>query len=141
MSSSLTTFSFPTATLFGAGALRELPDRLAMLDIRRPLVVTDSGLAKTGAFRALACTLGDAALGKSWFLYSDVHPNPIESDVREAAASFLQSNCDGVIAIGGGSALDVGKAARVLVKRPGFDLARFYGESNWSGLAPFVAIN
>jgi alcohol dehydrogenase class IV len=77
---------------------------------------------------------------KSWFVYSGVHPNPVEKDVREAAAAFQQHGCDGVIAIGGGSALDVGKAARVLVKRPGFDFARFYDEPDWTGLAPFVAI-
>jgi alcohol dehydrogenase class IV len=60
--------------------------------------------------------------------------------VREAASKFLQCNCDGVIALGGGSPLDVGKAARLLARRPGFDLSRFYIEPDWSGLAPFIAI-
>jgi alcohol dehydrogenase class IV len=45
-----------------------------------------------------------------------------------------------VIAIGGGSPLDAGKAARLLVKRPEFDLAKFYDEPDWSALAPFIAI-
>ena len=69
-----------------------------------------------------------------------MHPNPIESDVRESAALFRERKCDGVIAIGGGSPLDAGKAARALAKRPGFELAKFYDEPDWSGLAPFVAI-
>ena len=110
MSSALTTFSFPTPTLFGLGALRELPGRLLKLGMRRPLVVTDAGLAQTDAFAALRNTLGAAGHGKDWFLYAGVHPNPIESDVSEPAALFREMNCDGVIAIGGGSPLDAGKA-------------------------------
>jgi len=137
---SLTRFSFPTPTLFGAGALAELPAWLRALRIQRPLVVTDSGLVSTDAFKRLAQALGEAGQGKDWFLYSGVHPNPIESDVVEPAAVFREKGCDGVIGIGGGSPLDAGKAARLLVKRPGFNLARFYDEPDWSGLAPFIAI-
>jgi alcohol dehydrogenase class IV len=69
-----------------------------------------------------------------------VHANPVENDVREAALSFCEHKCDGIVAFGGGSALDTGKAARLLVKRPGFNLAKFYDETDWSGLAPLVAI-
>ncbi|HEY5910118.1 MAG TPA: iron-containing alcohol dehydrogenase, partial [Verrucomicrobiae bacterium] len=137
---STTTFSFPAPTLFGAGALAELPGRCERLGLRRPLVVTDPGLLSTPAFRALANTLGEAGQDKEWFLYSGVHPNPVEQDVRDAAEAFRRHDCDSVVAIGGGSPLDAGKAARLLVKRPGFDLGRFYTASDWSGLAPLVAI-
>jgi alcohol dehydrogenase class IV len=136
---SLKSFSFPTRTLFGAGALRELPAQLARLGVRRPLIVTDEGFARTPAFGVLRDVL-DGAMPGSWELFSGVHPNPIEDDVRRPAALFIERQCDGVVAIGGGSPLDAGKAARLLVKRPGFDFARFYEESDWSGLAPFVAI-
>src|SRR2546425_3952253 len=136
----LATFSFPTTTLFGAHALAELPKRLATLRIQKPLVVTDPGLLSTEAFQLLNQTLGLKEQGKTWFLYFDVHANPIEQDVQDAAQAFRAHDCDGIIAIGGGSPLDVGKAARLLVKRPGFDLAKFYDEPDWSGLAPFVAI-
>lgn len=132
---SLVTFSFPTRTLFGPGALRELPANLSALGIRRPLVVTDNGLLKTSAFRALCAMLGDG-----YSLYSDVHPNPVEEDVRQGAARFREKNCDGVIALGGGSALDAGKAVRLLAKRPNLDFAHFYDEKDWAGLAPFIAI-
>lgn len=135
-----TTFSFPTPTLFGADAVLELPARLPKLGINRPLIVTDAGLLKTGAFQTLRNTLGAEGENKNWFLFSGVHPNPIEQDVRDAAEVFVRNNCDGVVAIGGGSPLDVGKAARLLVKRPGLDFAKFYDETDWSGLAPFVAI-
>src|SRR5256886_3374638 len=134
------TFSFPTTALFGAGVLSELPERLQILRIQRPLVVTDPGLLSTSSLELLEQTLGEKKKGKTWFLYYGVHPNPIEQDVVDAAETFRANDCDGVIAIGGGSPLDVGKAARLLVRRPGFDLARFYDEPDWRGLAPLVAI-
>jgi alcohol dehydrogenase class IV len=137
---SLTAFSFPTRTLYGAGALAELPSALAKLGVRRPLVVTDGGLVKTDAFAQLAAVLGAGNQGKTWFVFDGVHPNPVEEDVRQAAAALRDSQCDGVIAIGGGSPLDAGKAARLLARRPGYDLSKFYDESDWSGLLPLVAI-
>jgi alcohol dehydrogenase class IV len=136
----LTSFSFPTLTLFGTGALAELPQRSQPLGIVRPLVVTDAGLVGTSAFQTLARTLGESGRNKTWFVYSGVHPNPVEKDVREAALAFRENKCDGVIAIGGGSPLDAGKAARLLVKRPELDFTKFYDETDWSGLAPFIAI-
>jgi 4-hydroxybutyrate dehydrogenase len=137
---SATVFSFPTPTLFGAGSLSELPDRLRRLRVERPLVVTDPGLMPTDAFRTLANVLGEKGRDHNWFVYSGVHANPVENDVREAAAQIRQHNCDAVIGLGGGSALDAGKAARLLSKRPDFKLERFYDEPDWSGLAPFIAI-
>lgn len=137
---SFATFSFPAPTLFGAGAIAELPARLKNLGIHRPVVVTDAGLLETDAFATLKKALGADRAGKDWFVFSGVHPNPVEKDVRDAAAFSLERGCDGVVAIGGGSALDVGKAARLLLKRPGFDFGRFYEQPDWSGLAPCVAI-
>ncbi len=137
---SLTSFSFPTPTLFGPDAIAELPARATRLGIHKPLVVTDPGVLNTAAFKRIAAVLGENLLGKEWFVYSGVHGNPVENDVREAAAAFCQNGCDAVIAVGGGSPLDVGKAARLLVKRPGFDFSKFYDESDWSGLAPLIAI-
>lgn len=138
---SLTSFSFPTRTLFGAGALDSLAANLASLGVRRPLVVTDPGLLKTDAFGALAAALGVAGRDQAWFVYGGVHPNPVENDVREAAAMFREKGCDGIIGIGGGSPLDAGKAARLLVKRPGYDFTKFYADAaDWTGMAPFVAI-
>jgi alcohol dehydrogenase class IV len=134
-------FSFPTPTRFGAGALTELPAHLGRLGVRRPLVVTDAGFARTDAFRRLATVLGVDGRGRDWFVFDGVHPNPIEDDVRQSASLFREKGCDGVIAIGGGSPLDAGKAARLLAKNPWVDLARFYDQpADWSGLAPLIAI-
>ncbi len=137
---SLVTFSFPTPTLFGSGALAELPARLARLGVQRPLVVTDPGLLPTAAFQRLQNILGADGQGTRWFLYSGVHPNPVEEDVRAGAAAYRAGGCDGVIAFGGGSALDAGKAVRLLIKQPGLNLAEFDWQADWTGLAPFVAI-
>ena len=137
---SLTSFSFPTPTLYGAGGISELPSRCQRLSIRRPLVVTDSGLVATATFRAVMEALGVAGKDRDWFVYSGVHPNPVEQDVREAAQCYREHGCDGVIAVGGGSPLDAGKAARLLVRRPALDFTKFYDESDWSGLAPCIAI-
>lgn len=137
---SRTTFSFPTPTLFGPGSISDLPQHAKRLGLNRPLVVTDAGLSRTAAFEALARVLGEKRRDETWFVYSGVHPNPLENDVREAAAAFGRHQCDSVIGLGGGSPLDVAKAARLLVKRPGLDFTRFYEEPDWSSLAPFVAI-
>jgi len=136
----LASFSFPTRTLFGIGAIRELLPILDKLGVRRPLVVTDRGFMDTDAFGLVAAALGGEEGRASRVLFADVHANPVEGDVRAAAAAFLGNGCDGVVAVGGGSPLDVGKAARLLVRRQGFDLARFYDEPDWTGLAPFVAV-
>jgi alcohol dehydrogenase class IV len=141
MSAPISSFSFPTPTLYGPGTLAELPVRLPGIGIRKPLVVTDPGLLPTESFK-----LVDKALsllgpkGQGWALYSDVHPNPIESDVVNGARAYRDNNCDGIIAFGGGSALDVGKAIRLLIKRPDLKLENFQYTDDWRGLAPCVCI-
>jgi alcohol dehydrogenase class IV len=132
-----TTFSFPTTVRFGAGTIAELPVRLAALGCRRPLVVTDPGLPPTPAFGLLKRALGGEG---AWKLFSGVHPNPTEEDVRLAAQAFREGACDGVVAFGGGSALDAGKAVRLLLKRPDMRVDSFDGAADWSGLAPCVCI-
>lgn len=136
----LSTFSFPTTTIFGPGAIKELPQRLKNFGLNRPLVVTDPGLVHTDAFRSLEETLGKAGRGTDWHVYSSVHPNPIEQDVINGAEAYRSAKCDSVIAFGGGSALDAGKAIRLLLKRPGFNLADFDWKDDWHGLAPCFAI-
>jgi alcohol dehydrogenase class IV len=137
---SFTAFSFPTPILFGAGALSELPARLVRLGIRRPLVVTDQGLLTAPPFRMLEAVLGASDREQQWFVYSGVHPNPVEEDVVGAAQAYRQHGCDGVIAFGGGSPLDAGKAARLLIKSPSLRLAEFDYTADWSGLPALVCI-
>jgi 4-hydroxybutyrate dehydrogenase len=140
MSSSVSTFSFPTATLFGPGTISELPVRLKQMGSKRPLVVTDPGLLQTNAFGILSRTLGSKQLGQTWELFHGVHTNPSEQDVADAAKAFREAKCDSVIAFGGGSALDVGKACRLMAKRPELKLSKFNFNDDWSGLARCVCI-
>ena len=106
--------------------------------MQRPLVVTDPGLLPTEAFALLERALGPR--GKSWALFAEVHPNPVEADVVNGARVYREENCDGVIAFGGGSALDVGKAIRLLIKRPDLKLEDFKYTDDWRGLAPCVCV-
>ena len=131
----LSTFSFPTTILFGVGARRELRARLTALGAARPLVVTDGALAKSNAFALLAALLDAGAA-----VFPDVRPNPTEDDVEGAFHAYRENGCDAVIAFGGGSALDVGKAVRLRVRRPEKTLAQFAFEADWRGLAPLLAI-
>ena len=140
MNAAVANFSFPTATLFGPGTIAELPNRLRQMGAQRPLVVTDGGLLQTRAFDTLRNALGASQLGKAWELFHGVHTNPIEQDVVDAANAFRASACDSVVAFGGGSALDVGKACRLLVKKPDLKLARFNFQDDWSGLARCVCV-
>jgi 4-hydroxybutyrate dehydrogenase len=130
----LSTFSFPTTVRFGVGAIVELPARLAGLGASRPLVVTDAGLLKTGVFQTVQRLVGTQAT-----VFSGVTPNPIEQDVESATEAFHNGKCDAVIALGGGSALDVGKVIRLRIKQPEMRLAQFTGQDPGS-LAPLIAI-
>lgn len=132
----LSTFSFPTTTLFGAGARRELRGRLTGLKCARPLVVTDAGLAGSEAFQLL----GEALPGIEATLSAEVRQNPAEEDVERAFEAFRDKGCDGVIAFGGGSVLDVGKALRLRVKHPEKSLAGFDADADWTGLSPLIVI-
>ncbi len=135
---SLSTFSFPTTILFGAGALSELPKELAKRGVLRPLLVTDAGLARTAVFERVAKLVPAAAV------YSDVEPNPTERNVRDGVARYRESKCDGIVGLGGGSPLDAAKAIRLKITHEG-PLAEYDdlldGASRISAnLPPYIAV-
>lgn len=129
------TFSFPTTILYGPGTRGQLTEKLSAFSLKNPLIVTDPGLVKTPAFQRLQLTLK-----QSYPIYSEVHPNPTESDVEKAFQAYQEYRCDSVIAFGGGSALDVGKIIRLRIKRPQQTLGKFNYQDDWSNLVPFLAI-
>ncbi|MEC8973088.1 MAG: iron-containing alcohol dehydrogenase, partial [Verrucomicrobiota bacterium] len=135
-----TSFNFPTDTRVGQGVMGQLNETLLALDIHRPLVVTDSGLLATEAFKKLAAALHPGEPDRDWFLHSDVQPNPTEANTRGAAELALANGCDGVVGLGGGSALDAAKVCRILIKQPQLKLADYDWEADWSGLLPFIAV-
>ena len=113
----ISTFSFPTRIVFGRGAVRRLPSCLDETGIRKPLVVTDPGLRASPAFEAVAAVLKEA--GSDHEVFDRVHGNPIEEDVIESTALYRSAGCDGVVGLGGGSALDVAKAVVVMARHDG----------------------
>ena len=105
-------FSFPTAIVFGAGAVRELPAECERRGLRRPLLVTDRGLRRTPVFDIVQKLVPQATV------FDAVDPNPTELNVTEGVAAYRAAQCDSVIAVGGGSPLDAGKAIRLKVTHP-----------------------
>ncbi len=115
-------FSFPTRIVFGPGALRELGNEARPLGITHPLVVTDRGVVACGLAERILAEARRAGLHPSLFV--DVDPNPVEKNVREGLEAYRRGDCDGVIGLGGGSALDVAKAVR-LVATHAFPLEQY----------------
>lgn len=132
---------FPTETRFGAGRIKELPSILASLNIARPLIVTDRGLTATPIPELVRST---AAQGGTPLLWAEADQNPTGSQVVAGTSAFRDHHADGVIALGGGSGLDCGKAV-ALLSGLGGDLWRFaYPRSlevqNERSAVPIIAI-
>jgi alcohol dehydrogenase class IV len=117
MFDNITTFSFPTRIVFGRGAVRTLPACLQETGVRKPLIVTDPGVSATPVYGSVTSVLETA--GVAFEAFCGVHGNPIEEDVRQSADLYRSAGCDGVIGLGGGSALDVAKAAVVVARYDG----------------------
>jgi 4-hydroxybutyrate dehydrogenase len=106
-------FSFPTTILHGEGALVELSNRIAE---KKLMLVTDPGLVKAGVVEQVLAGLADC--GAAFEIFDGVHPNPIEADVEAGAAFYNEHACDGLLALGGGSAMDVAKVIRFFASHP-----------------------
>ena len=126
MFDTITTFSFPTRIVFGVGATRRLSACLEENGVRRPLVVTDPGLRAAPPFKTVESALQEG--GIQYEVFDGVHPNPIEEDVLRAAEAYRRAGCDCVIGVGGGSAIDVAKAAVILARQQG-SLADFEAQA------------
>ena len=98
---------------FGSGSLATLPEALAELGILKPLLVSDRGLASQGVVDRVSELLPDGALQ-----FLDVPPNPTEDAVISAAATYIGSSADGIVAVGGGSPIDLAKGVALVVTHP-----------------------
>ena len=132
-------FSFPTTILHGEGALADLANHIAE---KKLMLVTDPGLVKAGVVEQALAGLADC--DAAFEVFDGVHPNPIEADVEAGAAFYNEHGCDGLLALGGGSAMDVAKVIRFLASHPA-PLAQYSildnGGAKITGtLPPFYAV-
>ncbi len=136
-------WNYPTSIHFGIGRISELADCCKQLNISKPLLVTDNGLVKLQFVQEILNNLDEAKLGNA--VFSDVKPNPTGSNIEAGVKKFQQGQHDGVIALGGGSALDAGKAIALMAgqQRPLWDFEDI--GDNWlrvdsSAMATTIAI-
>lgn len=108
-------FAFPTEIHFGPGARREAAAYLKARGCKRPLIVTDRGIAALPLLAEFKSTLDGLAVAA----YAGVAGNPVKSQVDEGVAAFKAHGADAVIGFGGGAALDVAKAVALMGVHPG----------------------
>ncbi|MEI6303782.1 MAG: iron-containing alcohol dehydrogenase [Betaproteobacteria bacterium] len=113
----LSTFAFPTQIIFGAGARHEVAAHLQAQGVKRPVIVTDRGIAPLPMLGAFRDSLAKAGLVVE--VFSDIWGNPTGSQVMAGAAAFKAHGADAVIGFGGGAALDVAKAVALMAGHPG----------------------
>ena len=136
-------WNYPTAIRFGCGRINELADACDELGISRPLLITDKGIAALPIVTKSVDICKNA--GMACAVFSDIQANPIGKNVMDGVDAYKAGNHDGVIAFGGGSALDVAKAVALMVgqDRPLWD---FEDKEDWSnrvnvdGMAPVIAV-
>ncbi len=107
--------NYVTRVQFGFGELATLKEELALAGISRPLVVTDKGVRGLGFLDKIEAVLGTELAG----IYDETPGNPNEAAVRVATDLFKEVEADGIIAIGGGSAIDLAKAVAILAAHGG----------------------
>ena len=136
-------WNYPTKVKFGAGRIAELPDACKELGMKRPLIVTDPGLAALPMIKDAVAACEKAGLGVA--VFSDIKSNPNGKNVEDGLKVLRAGKHDGVVAFGGGSALDAGKAIALMAgqKRPIWDFEDV--GDNWlrvdpAGVAPIIAV-
>lgn len=136
-------WSYPTAIRFGAGRIAEIAEACAAAGIKKPLLVTDRGLAGMEITTRTLGLLEAGGLGRAMF--ADVDPNPNEKNAAAGVRAFNEGGHDGVVAFGGGSGLDLGKLVAFLAgqKRPLWDfedIGDWWTRADADAIAPIVAV-
>ncbi|MDE2817328.1 MAG: iron-containing alcohol dehydrogenase [Chloroflexota bacterium] len=111
------TFAVTTRVHSGPGAVAEIGPTLTAQDHKSVLVVTDQGIVRAGLLTPVTDSLHEA--GVSAAVFDEVMPDPEESIVEAVVAAYCEADCDGLLAVGGGSSLDVAKAAGVVITNGG----------------------
>jgi alcohol dehydrogenase class IV len=136
-------WSYPTAIKFGPGRIAELPAACAQAGIRRPLLVTDRGLASMEITTRTLGILDAAGLGRA--IFAEVDPNPTEKNLEAGLKAYKAGGHDGVVAFGGGSGLDLAKMVAFMSgqTRPLWDfedIGDWWTRADPAGIAPIVAV-
>ncbi|WAI84212.1 MULTISPECIES: iron-containing alcohol dehydrogenase [Achromobacter] len=136
-------WNYPTAIKAGPGRVKELPEWCRELGMTRPLLVTDPGLASLPMVANAVQACNQAGLACA--VFHEIKGNPTGRNVEDGVVAYQQGGHDGVIAFGGGSALDAAKAIALMVgqDRPLWDFEDIgdnYQRVNVAGMAPVVAV-
>ncbi len=106
-------YNFPTTIRFGAGSSKELGDYLIKNNLSIPLIITDPTVSQLDFFKEIINDLEGKNISVE--IFSDIHKNPVKSDVYRGTDAYDQTKRDAVIGIGGGAALDVARAIALRV--------------------------
>ena len=136
-------WNYPTTIWVGENRINDIAIACKSLGITKPLLVTDKGLADSNILKNTLSILNNQKINTE--LYSNVVGNPTGKNVNEGVKSFKKNNCNGVIAFGGGSGLDVGKAvafmsAQTLPIWDFEDVGDNWTKANSDKIAPIIAV-
>ena len=143
MDLSNTNWNFPTTIWFGNGRIKDLALACTQLNMKNPLFVTDEGLIKLDIVETTTNVLQKA--GVKYSIYSDVQGNPTGKNVSDGVKHYNKNNHDGVIAFGGGSAIDAAKTIAFMSGQTKSiwdfeDIGNNWTYANKEGIAPIIAI-
>ncbi len=133
-------FYIPTVTLMGIGAHKQTGQRVKTLGCKKPLIVTDKGIAKAGIAEKIADIVTKDAKAEV-VIFDETIPNPTDKNAHDGLEVFKKNKCDSIISLGGGSSHDCGKAVGILATNGG-KIQDYEGiDKSAKAMPPFIAIN